>query len=110
MEEVPFSKTQLLCVAGFGRVVIQRFDYLVEEPSVVSWPRIGQDLACCMRLTFLGGRIAIADLGVIETWCGLDSLSPLRDRLIAWWVISAHGGMVSLVISGQVDKRLRKRD
>jgi hypothetical protein len=51
----------------------------------------------------------MADLGVMETWCGLDSLSPLRDRLIAWWVISAHGGMVSLVINGQVDKRLRKR-
>lgn len=36
------------------------------------------------RLTFLGGRMAMADLGVIERCCGLGSFSPLRDRLIAF--------------------------
>lgn len=35
------------------------------------------------NLTFFGGRIARADLGVIETWCALGSLSPFRERLMA---------------------------
>ena len=47
--------------------------------------------------------MARADLGVIETWCGLDSLSPLRDRLIAWWIFG-HSDMVSWGLSNQVDK------
>jgi hypothetical protein len=36
--------------------------------------------------TFLGGRMAMADLGVMERWWwwGLGSFSPLRDRRIAW--------------------------
>jgi len=34
--------------------------------------------------TFFGGTIAIADLGVIEMCCGLGSLSPFSERLIAY--------------------------
>ena len=40
----------------------------------------------CEIHTFFGGRIAIADLGVIDRWWwwwGLGSFSPLRERRMA---------------------------
>lgn len=37
--------------------------------------------------TFLGGRMAMADLGVSERWCWWDeALSPLSERRIAYTV------------------------
>lgn len=38
------------------------------------------------KLTFFGGRMAMADLGVTEIWWGLEawSFSPLRERRMAF--------------------------
>lgn len=36
-----------------------------------------------LRLTFLGGKMAMADLGVMEIWWCLGSFSPFKDRLMA---------------------------
>lgn len=62
-------------------VIVQCFNYLVEEASI-SW-RANKFVPHSKKAlhTFFGGTIAIADFGVMEIWCGRESdLSPLTDR------------------------------
>ncbi|EFE38731.1 hypothetical protein TRV_06605 [Trichophyton verrucosum HKI 0517] len=79
VEEVSLAEGELLSVLGRRLVVVQRFYHLSR----------GQDEQEKKKkrgyLTFLGGKMARADLGVIETcwWCCDFSLSPLSERRMA---------------------------
>lgn len=92
MEEVALAEGQFL-VGAFGVVVVESFDHLVRSATFLLWDTRGGSLVYGVHRgverrenaehTFFGGKIAIADLGVMEMWWCLGSFSPFKDRLMA---------------------------
>lgn len=80
VEEIAFGEAEFLIIARVRIIVIKRFDDLEGRATVSQAQSILQYMFDDL-LTFFGGTMAVADLGVIEMWWGLTSdLSPLTER------------------------------
>lgn len=80
MEKVAFGEAKLLSVVRVRSVIINCFDDLAKRHKVSNASSI-RIIFLIGGLTFFGGTMATADLGVREMWWGLGSgFSLLTER------------------------------